>query len=55
VVMRSDPAGNLKPDKERSDDKIDGYVAATMGWARWMFGRGRRRRSAYATRDMVVI
>jgi len=30
VVVRTDPAGNLKPDKEKSGDKIDGIVAACM-------------------------
>lgn len=31
VVMRQDPAGNIKPDKERSVEKIDGIVALIMG------------------------
>lgn len=31
VVMRQDPAGNIKPDKERSVEKIDGVVALIMG------------------------
>lgn len=30
LITRSDPAGNLKPDKDRSADKIDGIVAAIM-------------------------
>lgn len=30
LITRADPAGNLKPDKERSGDKIDGIVAAVM-------------------------
>jgi phage terminase large subunit-like protein len=30
VVVRSDPAGNIKPDKEKSHEKIDGIVAACM-------------------------
>ena len=30
LVTRSDPAGNLKPDKERSADKVDGMVALVM-------------------------
>jgi phage terminase large subunit-like protein len=30
VVVRSDPAGNLKPDKEKSREKIDGIVALIM-------------------------
>jgi phage terminase large subunit-like protein len=31
LITRSDPAGNLKPDKSKSMDKIDGIVAAIMG------------------------
>jgi phage terminase large subunit-like protein len=31
TVVRQDPAGNLKPDKERSIEKIDGVVAMVMG------------------------
>jgi len=30
VVMRTDPAGNIKPDKEKSVEKIDGIVAEIM-------------------------
>lgn len=30
LVTRSDPAGNLKPDKARSRDKVDSIVAAIM-------------------------
>lgn len=30
VVVRQDPAGNIKPDKEKSSEKIDGVVAAVM-------------------------
>ena len=31
LVVRQDPAGNLKPDKEKSTEKIDGMVALVMG------------------------
>lgn len=31
LVARQDPAGNLKPDKEASTEKIDGMVALLMG------------------------
>lgn len=31
LVARSDPAGNLKPDKDKSIDRIDGMVALLMG------------------------
>jgi phage terminase large subunit-like protein len=30
VQVRIDPAGNLKPDKARSREKIDGIVALVM-------------------------
>lgn len=34
LVARMDPAGNLKPDKGRSREKIDGIVALLMGLSR---------------------
>lgn len=34
LAGRSDPAGNLKPDKEKSADKIDGVVALIMALGR---------------------
>jgi len=34
VTVRQDPAGNIKPDKERSKEKIDGIVAAIMAIGR---------------------
>jgi len=30
VVIRQDPSGNVKPDKEKSTEKIDGIVASIM-------------------------
>ena len=30
IVMHQDPAGNIKPDKEKSTEKIDGIVAWIM-------------------------
>jgi phage terminase large subunit-like protein len=34
VVVEEDPAGNVKPHKAKSEDRIDGIVAAIMGLAR---------------------
>lgn len=34
VAITSDPAGNIKPDKKRSKEKIDGIVAAIMAIGR---------------------
>lgn len=36
VAVRQDPAGNLKPDKSKSTEKIDGIVAAIMALGRAM-------------------
>ena len=30
VVLRTDPSGNIKPDKEKSGDKIDGIISLIM-------------------------
>jgi hypothetical protein len=34
AVIRKDPAGNIKPDKEKAKDKIDGVIAAIMAIGR---------------------
>ena len=31
IYIRTDPAGNIKADKEKSTEKIDGAVATIMG------------------------
>ena len=31
IFSRTDPAGNIKPDKEKSTEKIDGVVATIIG------------------------
>jgi phage terminase large subunit-like protein len=36
VSAKTDPAGNIKPDKEKSSEKIDGIVAALMALGRAM-------------------
>jgi phage terminase large subunit-like protein len=30
LVVKTDPAGNMKPDKQHSQEKIDGLVALVM-------------------------
>ena len=30
IFLKTDPAGNIKPDKEKSTEKIDGVVATIM-------------------------
>lgn len=53
VAVRQDPAGNLKPDKARSQGKIDGIVAAIMALDRLM--RHESHASVYETRGLVVL
>lgn len=53
VVMRQDPAGNIKPDKERSVEKIDGIVALIMGLDRCIRNGGETT-SVYDERGMIV-
>ena len=53
VVMRTDPAGNIKPDKERSVEKIDGIVALIMGLDRCIRNGGETT-SIYDERDMII-
>jgi phage terminase large subunit-like protein len=48
LITRSDPAGNLKPDKARSADKIDSMVAAVMALDRAMRHAARPREPDYA-------
>jgi len=51
VATKTDPAGNVKPDKERSAHRIDPIVAlifAVDGWQRR--GREAKRQSAWNTR-----
>ena len=31
IFIRTDPAGNIKPDKEKSTEKVDGVMATIMG------------------------
>ena len=40
VIVQRDPAGNIKPDKEKSREKIDGIVALIMAISGVMAGEG---------------
>jgi phage terminase large subunit-like protein len=54
LVVRTDPAGNIKPDKEKSLEKIDGMVALAMAIDRCVRHEGPDT-SVYEERGMVVI
>ncbi len=55
LVANVDPAGNIKPDKERSREKIDGMVALIMALDRSMRNSNVRRQSIYETRGLSRI
>ena len=54
LVVRTDPAGNLKPDKEKSREKIDGMVALVMGLDRALRHEPPKR-SIYETRGLETV
>ncbi|MEM7131186.1 MAG: terminase TerL endonuclease subunit [Chloroflexota bacterium] len=53
LVAREDPAGNIKPDKEKSIEKIDGMVALIMGLDRAL--RNLTEESVYEERDLRTL
>ena len=53
VVIDTDPAGNIKPTKERSPEKIDGIVAAIMALDRC--NRHQEDYNPYDHRDLVFV
>jgi len=54
VVIKKDPAGNEKPDKEKSTEKIDGAVAAIMAFGRAVINKNKKP-SVYKDRGILVI
>jgi len=55
IVVRTDPAGNIKVDKEKSSEKIDGVVALIMGLARATVNPTGDGGSIYDERDMIIL
>jgi phage terminase large subunit-like protein len=55
IFIRTDPAGNIKADKEKSTEKIDGTIATIMGldWA-IMCGNDATE-SVYDSRGLIVL
>jgi phage terminase large subunit-like protein len=53
VSVKSDPAGNLKPDKATSTEKIDGIVALIIALARAIVQK--RHSSVYAERGLITL
>jgi phage terminase large subunit-like protein len=53
IFVRTDPAGNIKPDKEKSTEKIDGAVATIMALDR-AIRHGGYSVSVYDDRGLII-
>ena len=54
IFIRTDPAGNIKPDKEKSTERIDGAVATIMALDRAIRHQGTGE-SVYDSRGLLFI
>ena len=54
IFVRTDPAGNIKPDKEKSTEKIDGAVATVMALDRAIRNEGNSGGSVYDDRGILI-
>ena len=55
TVVKTDPAGNIKPDKEKSSQKIDGIVASIMALGEWMTAQAEGDNNPYNQRGMLSL
>ena len=55
VMVTTDAAGNIKPDKQKSRQKIDGIVAGIMATDRAIRHSVERPGSVYETRGLVIL
>ena len=55
IHIRTDPAGNIKPDKEKSTEKIDGAVATIMALDRAIRHNGDHGVSVYSERGLLIL
>lgn len=53
TVIKTDPAGNIKPDKDKSTQKIDGIVASIMALGEWMTAQANEDNDPYNKRGML--
>lgn len=54
IFVRTDPAGNIKPDKEKSTERIDGAVALIMALDRAIRNQGSDLGSVYDERGLLL-
>ena len=55
IYVRTDPAGNIKPDKEKSTERIDGAVATVMALDRAIRCGNDTTGSVYDTRGLLFL
>ena len=55
IFIRTDPAGNIKPDKAKSTEKIDGAVATIMALDRAIRCGNATNQSVYDERGLLFI
>ena len=55
TLVKTDPAGNIKPDKEKSTQKIDGIVAAIMALGEWMTAQADDESNPYENRGLLTL
>lgn len=55
IFTRTDPAGNIKPDKEKSTERIDGAVATIMALDRAIRCGGEPSSSVYDGRGLLIL
>ena len=55
VFVRTDPAGNIKIDKEKSTEKVDGAVALVMALDRALKNGGGLNESVYDSRGLIIV
>jgi len=55
IFIKTDPAGNIKPDKEKSTERIDGAVATIMALDRAIRHQGNDGGSVYDKRGLILI
>ena len=54
IYIKTDPAGNIKPDKEKSTEKIDGAIAMIMALDR-AIRHGGQQESVYNDRGIIIL
>lgn len=55
TLVKIDPAGNIKPDKEKSTQKIDGIVASIMALGEWMTDQANDDSNPYNDRGLLTL